>query len=94
MSATDPTPPPEPGPDPEPAPAPEAAGADKAPEGTSAARNPWLWATIGVAVLAIGLGIWALHERSNADDAKSAQQAQEKQSAPATTQTQEQTTTQ
>jgi hypothetical protein len=86
VSETDP-PPPEP-------PPPEAASADKAPEHKSATRNPWLWATAGVAVLAIALGIWALNERSNADDAKSDLQAQEKQPPTTQTQTQEQTTTQ
>jgi hypothetical protein len=82
MSATDPPP--------------EAPSADSAAERTSAARNPWLWATAGVAVIAIALGIWGLHERSNADDAKSDQQAQEKQAAstPPKTETQEQTSTQ
>jgi chromosome segregation ATPase len=44
----------------------------------------------------IALGVWGLHERLNADDAKSDIQAQEKQPAPAlaTTETQAQTTTQ
>ena len=61
---------------------------------TSGARNPWLWATIVVAVLAIALGIWGLHERSNADDAKADQQAQAKQSAPPPRRDSAQTTTQ
>src|SRR5881398_3355976 len=51
----------------------------------SAWHNPWLWATVGVAVVAIALGIWGLHERSNADDAKADQQAQEKKPASSTT---------
>jgi anti-sigma factor RsiW len=67
MSATGPPPPP----------SPEPAGVEAAPE-RSAARNPWLWATAGVAVLAIAFGIWGLHERSNASDAKADLHAQEK----------------
>ena len=59
----------------------EPPSADDAPERTSAARNPWLWATAAVAVVAIALGVWALNERSNANDAKSDLQAQEKQAA-------------
>src|SRR6185295_16446835 len=35
---------------------------DEAPEHHSRARNPWLWATAVVAVIAIGLGVWALNE--------------------------------
>ena len=60
--------------------------ADNAPERTSAARNPWRWATAGVAVLAIAFGIWALNERSNANDAKADLQAQEAKAASATQQ--------
>jgi len=57
-----------------------------------AKRNPWLWATIGVAVIAVALGIWGLHERSNADDAKADLQAQqEKAIPPATTQAETET---
>ena len=66
MSASDPPPPPEP------------SKPDDAPDRKSAWHNPWLWATVGVAVVAIALGIWGLNERSNADDAKADVQAQEK----------------
>src|SRR4051794_40507417 len=34
-------------------------------------HNPWLWGTAGLIVVAIALGIWGAHEKSNADDAKS-----------------------
>jgi hypothetical protein len=50
-----------------------------------------MWATLGVAVIAIALGVWVLAERSGADDAKADLQARE----PATTtQAQQPTTTQ
>ena len=75
---------------PPPSPSPEHAGVEKPPERT-AARNPWLWATAGVAVLAIAFGIWGLHERSNANDAKADLHAQEKPAASAPTTTQAQT---
>ena len=55
-------------------------------------RNPWLWATAGLVVVAIGLGAWALNERSNADDAKADLQAEQQK--PATTTTRAQTETQ
>src|SRR3954452_23842623 len=51
---------------PPPSPSPKPASVETAPERT-ASRNPWLWATAGVAILAIALGIWGLHERSNAN---------------------------
>ena len=58
-------------------PASESPAGDEAPEQPTRGRNPWLWATAGLAVVAIGLGVWALHERSNADDAKADLQAEE-----------------
>ena len=70
------------------------------PEERSAKRSPWLWATIGLAVVAVALGLWGLHERSNAGDAKADLQAEQEQTAPpgtttdATTQAQQQTSTQ
>lgn len=68
---------------------------ERPPEHRSAARNPWLWATAGVAVIAIALGVWALIERSNADDAKADLAAHEqKAAAPATTTTVTETQTQ
>ena len=51
------------------------------PERPSTARNPWLWATAAVAVLAIALGVLALNERSNADDAKADLASQQGQTA-------------
>ena len=83
------------GPPPQPEPPSEPASADAAPEGRSASRNPWLWATAAVAVVAIALAVWGLHERSNAEDAKSDLNAQKKEaaSAPPTTVTQTQTQT-
>jgi uncharacterized protein HemX len=82
MSASDPPPAPDSPPATEPS-GPAPASGDR-----RAKRNPWLWATIGVAVIAVALGIWGLHERSNADDAKADLQAQqEKAIPPATTPT-------
>ena len=52
-------------------PAARASGRRRPAQSTSAAHNPWLWATAAVAVIAIALGVWGLNERSNADDAKS-----------------------
>jgi hypothetical protein len=43
--------------EPPPEPASEPPSADDATERTSAARNPWLWATVGVAVVAIAFAI-------------------------------------
>ena len=54
------------------------------PEHGAAARNPWLWATAVVAVLAIALGVWALSERSDANDAKADLEAQQQQTTTAT----------
>jgi hypothetical protein len=83
MSATDPSP------------APNAPEPDGSAEHRSAARNPWLWATAGLVVIAIALAVWALTERSNADDAKADLAAQEqKTAAPTTTASQNQTTQQ
>jgi hypothetical protein len=70
----------------------EPPAADEPHEPRSRARNPWLWATVGVAVMAIALFVWALNERSNADDAKSDLQAEQQK--PTTTTTQAQTETQ
>jgi septal ring-binding cell division protein DamX len=68
---------------------------DDAPDDRKSAwHNPWLWATVGVAVVAIALGVWGLNERSNADDAKADLQAQEKKPASSTTATETQTETQ
>jgi chromosome segregation ATPase len=56
-------------------------------EHRSAARNPWLWATAVVAVIAIVFGALALNERSKADDAKSDLAAEQKKAEPAQTTT-------
>ena len=61
----------EPPPRPSPSPSPSLRAPTTRPSVRSAARNPWLWATAGVAVIAIACGLWGLHERSNADDARS-----------------------
>src|SRR3954468_3518154 len=74
MSATDP------------APTGERPDGDPAPAQRSAKRSPWRWATAGVAVVAIALGVWGLNERSNATEAKADLQAESAPSAaPATT---------
>ena len=57
------------------------------PERKSAAHNPLLWATAIVAVIAVALGVWALSERSKADDAKADLAAQKQEAPPATTTT-------
>jgi hypothetical protein len=44
---------------PPPSRSPDPASVETAPERT-AARNPWLWATAGVALLAIAFGLWGL----------------------------------
>ena len=48
-----------------------------APHRRSIWHNPWLWLTAGLAVVAIGLGVWGAREQSKADDAKAALAAQE-----------------
>ena len=40
------------------------------------AHNPWLWAVVGLAVVAIGFAVWAIDEHSNANDAKADLDAQ------------------
>jgi uncharacterized protein HemX len=64
-----------------------------APEERPAKRSPWLWATIGVAVIAIALGAWGLHERSKANDATADLQAQQEQAIPPATTTKAETQT-
>src|SRR4051794_13614675 len=77
MSATDPPPATEPSDD----------GPAPAPEEGPAKRSPWLWATLGPAVVAIALGIWALNKRSNATDAKADLAAERTQTTPPATST-------
>src|SRR6185436_11983530 len=79
------------------APAPGPPDGDGGSERGPATRNPWLWATVVLAVAVVALGVWGLHERSNANDAKAdgeAAQTQTTTAAPATIAAQQQTTTQ
>ena len=66
---------------------------DPAPQHKSWASNPWLWAVVGLGVIVMGLAIWGLNERSNADDAKADVKAQKAQPAKTTTVSQTDTVT-
>jgi chromosome segregation ATPase len=45
-------------------------GAMATPPAPAQRRSPWMWAAIGLAVVAIGLLVWGLSEKSDADDAQ------------------------